>query len=243
VSEAGHHNPSRRERAFVVLAGVFVTHALLGELMGGKLFELGGWVMSVGVIPWPFVFIATDLVNEYYGPAAVRRLTVLSIGLILYSFVVVYACMAVPASGISVVSDEAFSEVFGQSMWIIGGSVAAFAVSQLLDAGVFAWMRLRYGGRHLWARALGSTLVSQLIDTFVINYIAFWMPTLLDPTRAPFSAGDAFGLSVTNYGYKILIAIATLPLIYLGHRRLDRYFRGESPQSATATTPAPTDQS
>lgn len=218
--------PDRRQRVFVVLAGIFVTHALLGELMGGKLFELGGWVMSVGVIPWPFVFVATDLVNEYYGPKAVRRLTLLSIGLIVYSFVVVYACMAVPASDKSVVSDAAFKEVFGQSMWIIGGSVCAFAVSQLLDAAVFVWLRKRMQGRYLWARAVGSTVVSQLIDTFVINYLAFWLPAQLDASRDPFSAGDAFALSVTNYGYKFIIAVATLPIIYLGHNRLDRYFRG-----------------
>lgn len=231
-SQAPKYNPTRRDRVFVVLAGIFVTHALLGELMGGKLIKLWGWDMSIGVIPWPFVFVATDLVNEYYGPQAVRRLTLLSIGLILYSFAIVYLGIAVPASNISVVSDRAFAEVFGQSMWIIGGSVTAFAVSQLLDAKVFVWLRQRFGGRHLWARALGSTVVSQLIDTFVINYIAFWLPTQLDASRRPFSAGDAFGLSLTNYGYKFLIALATLPLIYFGHERLDRYFKERSETSA-----------
>ncbi|MBL4687123.1 MAG: queuosine precursor transporter [Nannocystaceae bacterium] len=240
------HEPDRRERVFVVLAGIFVTHALLGELMGGKLFELGGWVMSVGVIPWPFVFVATDLVNEHYGLAAVRRLTLLSIGLILYAFVVVYACMAVPASDVSVVSDEAFAEVFGQSMWIIGGSVTAFAVSQLLDARVFVWLRQRWSGRHLWARALGSTVVSQLVDTFVINYLAFWLPAQLDGSRPPFSAGDALELSVTNYGYKFVIAVGTLPVIYLGHSRLRRYFAGrdpkpEPPEPGEAEAPKPRD--
>ena len=211
---------------FVVLAGVFVTHALLGELMGGKLFELGGWVMSIGVIPWPFVFVATDLVNEYYGPKAVRWLTFLSVGLILYSFFIVFLCIQVPAADISVVSDAAFAEVFGQSMWIIFGSVTAFAISQLLDAKVFVLLREKTGERLLWVRAVGSTVVSQLIDTFVINYLAFWLPTLLDESRKPFSAADALELSVTNYGYKFLIALGTLPLIYLGHNRLDRYFAG-----------------
>ena len=67
------YRPTRRETVFLVLAAIFLTHALLGEIVGGKLFELGGYVMSIGVIPWPFVFIATDLVNEYYGPRAVRR--------------------------------------------------------------------------------------------------------------------------------------------------------------------------
>ena len=62
------YRPTRRETVFLILAAIFLTHALLGEIIGGKLFELGGYIMSIGVIPWPIVFIATDLVNEYYGP-------------------------------------------------------------------------------------------------------------------------------------------------------------------------------
>lgn len=216
----GHHDPSRRERVFVVLAGIFITHALLGELVGGKLLTAWGWVMSIGVIPWPVVFVTTDLVNEYYGPKAVRRLTLLAIGLIVYTFLLLAICMQVTAADISPVSDAAFTEVFGQSMWIIVGSIVAFAISQLLDAGVFAFLRTRTAGRLLWLRAVGSTVVSQLIDTFVINSIAFGLPGKLD-------SGEVVELSVTNYGYKFLIALATLPVIYAGHGIMDRYLRGD----------------
>ena len=87
---------SRRDLVFFVLAGVFITHALLGELLGGKLFTAWGWVMSIGVIPWPVVFVTTDLVNEYYGPRAVRRLTLLAIVLIVYTFGLLWLCMLVP---------------------------------------------------------------------------------------------------------------------------------------------------
>jgi uncharacterized integral membrane protein (TIGR00697 family) len=210
---------SRRDRLFVFLAGIFIAHALLGELIGGKLFTLGGWVMSIGVIPWPAVFVTTDLVNEYYGPKAVRRLTLLSIGLIVYAFVILWACMQVPAWDRSPVSDAAFDAVFGQSMWIIVGSIIAFAISQLLDAGVFVFLRKRTAGRLLWLRAVGSTVVSQLVDTFVINSIAFGLPGKL-------TGGEVIELSVTNYGYKFLIALGTLPVIYAGHGVMDRYLRG-----------------
>ncbi len=211
---------SRRDLVFLVLAGIFITHALLGEVIGGKLFEAWGWVMSIGVIPWPVVFVTTDLVNEYYGPRAVRRLTLLAIALIVYTFGLLFVCMQVTAADISPVDDASFDRVFGQSMWIIVGSVVAFAISQLLDAGVFVFLKKRTSGRLLWLRAVGSTVVSQLIDTFVINSIAFGLPGKLSGT-------EVVELSVTNYGYKFLVALATLPLIYVGHSAMDRYFAGE----------------
>lgn len=223
---APEYNPSRRDRVFVVLAGIFVTHALLGEMTGGKLIVLGGFTMSIGVIPWPAVFVTTDLVNEYYGPKAVRRLTWLAMGLIAYAFVLLWLCMQVPAAGISPVTGEAFDMVFGQSMGIIIGSITAFAVSQLLDAAVFVLLRNRTAGKLLWLRAVGSTVVSQLIDSFIVTFIAFvFFGTM--------TFAEGAEVSVTNYVYKFLIAIGTLPVIYAGHGIMDRYLRGD--ERATTT--------
>lgn len=214
------HEPSRRDRVFLVLTGIFIAHALLGELIGGKLFTAWGWVMSMGVLPWPVVFVTTDLVNEYYGPKAVRRLTLLAVGLIVYVFALLLVCMQVTAADISPVTDAAFDMVFGQSMWITVGSIIAFALSQLLDAVVFVKLRSRTGERLLWLRAVGSTVVSQLVDTFVINGIAFGLSGKL-------TGGQVVELSVTNYGYKFLIAVATMPVIYAGHGLMERYLQGE----------------
>lgn len=224
LGSSPHHHPSRRDQIFLVLAGIFITHALLGELLGGKLFEHWGWTMSIGVIPWPVVFITTDLINEYFGPNAVRRLTLLAVGLIIYSFLLLWVCMQVPASAISPVDDGSFNTVFGQSMWIIVGSVVAFALSQLIDAMVFSLMRERTGGNLLWLRAVTSTIISQLIDTFVINSIAFGLPGKL-------TGPEVWNLSVTNYGYKFLVAVGTLPVIYIGHQFMDAYLAGEGQHS------------
>jgi len=218
-------SPSRRDAVFLVLAGVFITHALLGEIMGGKLIRVGDWIMSVGVVPWPVVFVSTDLVNEYFGPKAVRRLTLLTIGLIAYSFAVIYACIAVPVADISPVDQDSFVRVLGQSMWIIVGSVIAFAVSQLVDVFVFTKLRAKTAGRLLWARAVGSTVVAQLVDTFLVNAIAFGLPGMI-------TAAEVVELSITNYAYKFLIAVATLPLVYLGHGIVDRYLAGDAPSRA-----------
>jgi queuosine precursor transporter len=224
--ESRRYSPTRRETAFLFLSGLFLAHALLGELTGGKLIEVGGWVMSVGVIPWPIVFVVTDLINEYYGPRAVRRLTLLAVALILYSFALLLLCMKVRAASFSPVSDVAFTNVFGQSLWIIVGSVVAFTFSQLIDALVFVFARSKTQAKWLWLRALGSTLVSQFIDTFVINAIAFGLPRKITPSQV-------VELSVTNYGYKVLIAVATLPVIYLGHSLLDRWMSADATADVT----------
>jgi uncharacterized integral membrane protein (TIGR00697 family) len=167
------------------------------------------------------VFVTTDLANEYFGPRAVRRLTLLAVCLIAYAFVVLWLCGLVPAASISPVDDGSFDRVFNQSRWIIVGSLVAFALAQLLDVMVFVLLRHRFQGRFLWLRAVGSTVVSQLVDTFVINGIAFGLSGSLAPSKV-------VELSVTNYAYKFLIALLTLPLIYAGHGIMDRYLKGES---------------
>jgi uncharacterized integral membrane protein (TIGR00697 family) len=207
---------SRRDRVYLALAGFFVTNAVLGEVTGGKLFTLGPFTMSIGVIPWPVVFIATDLINEYFGRDGVRRLTYTTIGLIAYAFVVLYLAIQVPAASFSPVTDAEFQAVFGQSLWIIVGSIVAFGISQLVDVGVFWLVRHRTGGKHLWMRATGSTLVSQLIDSLVIIGIAFWLPGKI-------KTEEFFIVAGANYSYKMIIALAVTPLLYVGHSIIDRY--------------------
>ncbi len=212
---------TRRDIVYLLLAGFFVTDALLGELTGGKLIQVGPFVMSVGIIPWPIVFIATDIINEYFGLAGVRRLTLITIGLILYAFVLVFTEIHIPTSPVSPVHDDQFRAVFGQSLWIIVGSVTAFAVSQLVDVFIFWFVRRRTGHRYLWLRATGSTAVSQLIDSIIIIGIAFWLPGKL-------SFANYLNLALTNYSYKLLIAIGVTPLIYLAHGLIDRFLGAET---------------
>ncbi|MBI4716241.1 MAG: queuosine precursor transporter [Planctomycetes bacterium] len=217
---------TRKELVFFILGGFFLTNAILGELTGGKLFAMPavdwGWlkfgsvVLSIGVIPWPVVFITTDLVNEYYGRAGVRKLTWLTVAMIVYAFVVLFAAMQVPSAKESPVSAEVFRTVFGQSTWIIVGSLAAFLIAQLLDVVVFLSLKQWTGARMLWLRATGSTVFSQLVDTFVVGYIGFVVPGKL-----VFS--DFLRLATGNYLYKVLIAVLITPVIYVVHGSIDRY--------------------
>lgn len=214
---------TRRDIVYLALAGFFVTNAVLGELTGGKLFTLGPFTLSIGVIPWPVVFIATDLINEYFGREGVRRLTLMTIGLIVYAFFVLFLAIQVPAAPFSPVNDVQFQAVFGQSLWIIVGSIIAFGISQLVDVFVFWLVRHKTGGRFLWLRATGSTVVSQLIDSIVIIGIAFWLPGKV-------KTSEFLTVAASNYSFKLIVALAITPLLYLGHAAIDRFLGTEEAQ-------------
>ena len=211
---------SRRDIVYLALAGFFVTNAILGEVTGGKLFSWGPFTLSIGVIPWPVVFLSTDLINEYFGRDGVRKLTFMTIGLIIYAFVVLFLAMQVPAVSFSPVTDAQFEAVFGQSLWIIVGSVTAFALSQVVDVGVFWLVRHKTGGRFLWMRATGSTVVSQFIDSIVIIGIAFWLPGKV-------KTSEFLTVAASNYSYKFLIAVGMTPFIYMAHSAIDRFLGRE----------------
>jgi uncharacterized integral membrane protein (TIGR00697 family) len=239
-------------RLFLVLGAFFLTNALLAEFIGGKIFSLEGTLgitdwqftlfgqeiqgmnLTAGVILWPFVFVMTDVINEYFGFRGVRFLSWLAVVLILYAFVMVYAAMGlVPASfwgsrGFTddpAVMDAAYGAVFGQGLWIIAGSVVAFLIGQLVDVTVFQYLRRLTGARAIWLRATGSTLVSQLIDSFVVLYIAFG----LNPATAwPWPL--LLAVATVNYCYKFFMAIALTPLLYVLHWGIDRYLGAELAQ-------------
>lgn len=212
---------TKKELVFIILAGIFITNAVVAELIGGKLIFLGPFVMSVGILPWPVVFLATDLINEYYGKSGVRKLSLITASLIIYAFVVLFFAMQVPAAkGISAVTDSQFNAVFGQSMWIIVGSVIAFLVSQFIDVSIFWLLRDKTGGKMIWLRSTGSTIVSQLIDTFIVAGIGFWLPGKVD-------AATYLNMALTGYTAKLIIAVALTPAIYAGHAAVKKYIGDE----------------
>ena len=233
----------RATRLFVALAAFFCANAVLAEFIGVKIFALedslgiaplewnlfgqsGSLNFTAGTLLWPIVFIMTDTVNEYFGKRGVRMISWLAAGLIVYGFVFAYlAIHLAPASWwVGVAKDQgvpdyqaAYAAIFGQGMWIIVGSLIAFLVGQLIDVQVFHRIRSRTGERHAWLRATGSTAVSQLVDSFVVLYIAF----VLGPQQWPTSLFLAVG--TLNYIYKMLAAIALLPLLYLLRAGIHRY--------------------
>jgi queuosine precursor transporter len=237
----------KRNRLFTILTGIFITNALIAEMIGVKIFSaeatvgldpahlnILGFVMdfnlTAGVIIWPVVFITTDLINEYFGKPGVKRISYLTVILIAYSFIVIFMTMKLPPAGWWMDAnskdpegnffnmDFAFNKIFGQGQRIIIGSLTAFLLGQLVDVFVFQQLRKFTGNKMLWLRATGSTLISQFIDSFVVLYIAF---------SGIFPNEQIIAIGITNYIYKFFVAIALTPLIYFGHTLIDRYLGKE----------------
>jgi len=211
---------TKKQIVFILLGGIFITNAIIAELIGGKLIEVGPFILSVGILPWPVVFVATDLINEYFGQKGVKKLTFFTTGLIFYTFLMLILALNIPASKVSAVSDHAFAEVFGQGAWIIAASIVAFICSQLLDASLFQLFKKKTGDKMIWLRSTGSTVISQLFDSFIVTGIAFWMTGKL-------SFQDYVNMASTGYTFKLVLAIALTPLIYLGHFMIKRYLKEE----------------
>lgn len=212
---------NRKDTVFLVLAGFFITNALIAELIGGKLIQFFGlFTQSIGIILWPIVFILTDLINEHFGKDGVKKLTYVTVGLISFAFIILTIAIKIPATTFSPINNEVFKTVFGQSQWIIIGSIVAFFVSQLVDVYVFVILKKITGNKFIWLRATGSTLVSQLVDTFIVQYIAFVLPAKW--TLDEFITNASWG-----YLFKLIIAISLIPIIYLGHYLIGKYLKKE----------------
>lgn len=156
-----------------------------------------------------------------------RLLLVLAAILIAYAFMVVgFATDLVPSNfwifqtvnGNKVNMDLAFNGIFGQGMWIIGGSIIAFLIGQMADVLIFHRIKRSTGEKLLWLRATGSTLASQFIDSFVVIFIAFY----INPNYH-WSWQMVAAIGLVNYTYKFLVAILMTPLLYLVHGIIDKY--------------------
>ena len=234
-------------RLFIVLAGFFIANAVVAEMIGVKIFSLEdtlgqprasfdlfgtkglSFSLSVGVLPWPVVFIMTDIINEYYGVRGVRFLTMLATLLIVFAFVVFFFAIRLSPdpSWRTLFSNDgvpdmqaAYSAIFGQGMNIIVGSLTAFILGQLVDAFTFRGIKRMTGEGRFWLRATGSTLVSQFIDSVVVTYVAFTV-------FRGVPVGQTMAWAFTAYAYKFLVAVLMTPIIY-GIHALVEYYLGKS---------------
>ncbi len=238
---------NKSTRLFIILAGFFITNALIAEVIGVKIFSLEDTLgltraniplfganfsfhLTAGVLLWPVVFVMTDIINEYYGPKGVRFLSFLAIGLIAFSFIIYNAAIALkPSEYFSIGNgiekpDNAFRGIFGQGLWIIIGSIVAFLIGQILDVLVFHRIKKMTGEKNIWLRATGSTIVSQLIDSFVVLFIAFYIGKRIQTGQGdPWSLNQVLVTGSGNYIYKFIVAILMTPVIYLVHYFIERY--------------------
>jgi len=240
---------NRKNNLFIVLSGIFITNAILAEIIGVKIFSLENTIgfspvnlnilgyeldfnLTAGVILWPVIFIMTDIINEYFGKQGVIKITYFTVLLISYTFVIIsIVTFLSPADfWININNSDntgnpfdisfAFNKIFRQGLGIIIGSLTAFLIGQFLDIFIFQRLRRITGSKMIWLRATGSTLVSQLIDSFVVLTIAFYI-------FGNWSVSQVISVGIINYIYKFTIAIVLTPVLYLGHFIIDGYLGKE----------------
>jgi len=245
------HKPTR---LFIILAGIFITNALIAEFIGVKIFSLestlglkpvqihlfGGtysFNLTCGVLLWPVVFVMTDIINEYYGQKGVKFLSWMTICLIAFGFLMVFGAIQTQPNewwmgskkevGIENMN-TAFNGIYGQGLGIVIASMMAFLVAQLVDVFVFHKIKKVTGEKKIWLRATGSTLISQLIDSFVVLIIAFYIyPKLVKGQGEPWPFDQLIAICIVNYIYKFIVAIILTPVIYLVHNRIEKYLGHE----------------
>jgi uncharacterized integral membrane protein (TIGR00697 family) len=238
----------KKSNLYLYLSVFFVGNAFLAELTGAKIFSLGDlfttlfqsganvprWMsnlnMSVGVLIWPLVFITSDIMNEYFGRGGVRKISFITAGMILYALFFILIANVLPAATFWIENNQtspdgkpfdinyAYKTVLGQGANIILGSVTAFLVSQLIDAYAFQYIRKITEHRYLWLRATGSTAISQVIDSFLIIYLAFYL-------LGNWSFSQVIQVAALQYTYKVGLAIILTPAIYGMHWIIEKYLR------------------
>jgi hypothetical protein len=236
----------KKSHLYLLLSVFFVGNAFLAELTGAKIFSVGDllspligsgsnapqWLssmnMSIGVLIWPVVFITSDIMNEYFGRDGVRKISFITAILIVYALVFLLLANAMPPAAFWLENNQtapdgnpfninfAYQKVLGQGVNIIIGSITAFLVSQMTDAYTFQFLKKISQNRYLWLRATGSTAISQVIDSFLIVFVAFYL-------LGNWSLTEVLQVATLQYFYKVGLAIILTPVIYGMHWLIDRY--------------------
>ncbi|MEM1135508.1 MAG: queuosine precursor transporter [Bacteroidota bacterium] len=247
----------KKTNLFIVLSGIFLTNAIIAEVVGVKIFSFETLIgtkpaqikllsefvldfnLTAGVMIWPVVFITTDIINEYFGKEGVRRISFLTAAFIAYVFIVIWIVTDLPPAkfwldvnsvdpqGNYFNINDAFSTIFRQGLGIIIGSLTAFLIGQLVDVFTFQWLRKFTGSSKIWLRATGSTLVSQFIDSFVVLGVAFYL-------FGNWSLNQVIAVGIINYIYKFSVAILLTPLLYVAHYLIDTYLGKELSEQMVA---------
>lgn len=234
----------RRERVFLVMAGLFLGTLAMLNILGISRFivlathsgetgwQIGKWLpedvvgltfaLAIGVLPYPLTFLCTDLISEFYGRR--RANFVVWVGLILNVWVmfILWLGGVLPGGG---PIEDAFFSIRTAAFGAVTASMIAYLFAQFVDVQLFHFWKRLTKGKHLWLRNNGSTLISQLVDTTAVILITHFYAKAL-----PVNAGEAIWPQLllfiaTGYVFKMLVALLDTPIIYLAVGVLRRYLR------------------
>jgi hypothetical protein len=211
---------ARRDLAFLVLAGLFLgTLGMLNILGLTRFLELGHigpWpiVVAVGALPYPITFLCTDLISEIWGEQKASQLV--WVGLLLNGWVVLILWLGGLLPGLPGAPEQTFFEIQRLAFGAVGASMAAYLTAQFIDVRLFHFWKQFSGGKALWLRNNGSTLVSQLVDTTAVVLISHYAAHVL-PIRTGEPVLPQLGSFIASgYVFKATAALLdTLPFYWL----------------------------
>jgi uncharacterized integral membrane protein (TIGR00697 family) len=163
----------RYSERFVVVAAFFVTALVISNIIAVKLVEISGRVFPAGLVIFPLSYLLGDVLTEVYGVRAARRVIWLGFACNLLALGAIQAAIHLPAADFWKQNQSAYDQVLGTTWRLFLASLAAYVVGELANAYVLAVMKGVTGGRFLWTRTIGSTIVGEGLDSAIFVSIAF----------------------------------------------------------------------
>jgi len=199
-------------RHFDFVMAAFVAILLLSNVLGaGKVAVVdlpwGPWPFGAGILFFPLSYVIGDVLTEVYGYARARRVIWVGTAAVLFMAGMAWVVVALPpAPGWG--NQAAYEAVFGQVPRIVLASVCAFWAGEFVNAYVLARMKLWTGGRWLWTRTIGSTVVGQGVDSLLFYPLAFWGAAGWTPVLV-------VTVLFTQWALKVAWEVALTPVTYL----------------------------
>jgi queuosine precursor transporter len=205
VTESASAVSGRQFRYYDFVMAAFVAILLLSNLIGAaKLADVGGFIFGAGILFFPLGYVIGDVLTEVYGYARARR--VIWVGFVALIFMAFMSWVVValpPAAGWE--GQAAYESVFGQVWRIVFASITAFWAGEFVNSYVMARMKIWTGGKHLWTRTIGSTVVGQGVDSLIFYPLAFW---------GVWSNSQVITVMLTNWGLKVAWEVVLTPVTY-----------------------------
>lgn len=198
------------EFLYLILAAFFIASLVVTNLIANKFVtvDLGfkQFVISAGMIPYPFTFLITDILSEIYGKRKTTNVVITGFFASVFVLLILWLGDVFPAIDQSPVSDSAYSTVFANSYRVVFSSMLAYLIAQFADLKLFHFWKTLTKGKHLWLRNNASTIVSQLLDTTLVVGVLF---------IGTMTFSEMGNLIIDGWMYKVLFALADTPLMYL----------------------------
>ena len=200
-----------KDRFYLILAGIFIASLVSCNLIFQKFFTwtpfgIYTFEISVGILPYPITFLATDLISELYGKKKADQVVISGLIASIFVMIIVLIANAAPSTVWSPVDDNLFQKVFGLQGMAVFASMVAYLSAQFIDVRIFHFWKKLTKGKHLWLRNNGSTIISQLVDTAAV-LILLCSAGVIEWNRF-------WSLLENGFLFKVLVALMDTPIIY-----------------------------